>query len=194
MSELELELEPHEQLDEASLRTNDDRTVEVELLNWEKIGSYVDVNYRKPTGEVETERMEWPESNDDSYKFIRLIEETPYTLRTADQINDDDEIFVTAQPNPWSLDLPEKKPLRKQFSTDRDGVAFELIKFALYPFTVFSMLINLLEQSENANRIGRDPYEDVYLEDEVHKKRTLSAVKSAMYTLSWIFMIVILIS
>ena len=66
--------------------TNDDGTVDVEILGWEKYGNKVEVDYRLPTVEEESEQMQWPQKDSNEYKFVRLVRECGYDLAGAEHI------------------------------------------------------------------------------------------------------------
>lgn len=184
-----LDLAPHEQLDEIDRRTNEDGTVDVELLKWQMndYNNRVDVHYRIPTGEVKTESMQWPEANDPSYKFIRLIEHTPYNLRTAESINDSENIRVKADPSSWDLVLPEDKSFRDYIpEPNRNSLGFEVIKVALYPLTVLAMFANVVEKDAEYVGFRDEPYQDTYLENRQHHIEHIAALKSAAYLTLWL--------
>jgi hypothetical protein len=192
----EVELEPHEQLDAIDRQTNADGTVNVELVNWEKKehrGAAV-VQFRTPAGETKYESMPWPESNDQSYKFIRIIEQTPYTLGTADAINDESGIMVEADPtgDEWTIHAPRPPQLHERLP-DIKGVEFELLKFILWPLSVLAMVRNILQKNSEYVRTYQEPYDTTYLDDDQHKQGHISAVKSAVITAVWILLVLVLL-
>lgn len=190
----ELDLAPHEELDEIDRRTNEDGTVEVELLEWEKQQKLdrVGVSYLTPTGKVKTESMEWPEANDPSYKFIRLIEQTPYTLRTAESINEDG-VMLDANPDTWELQLPEEQSLTDKIPEPERGFELEVAKLLFYPITLLALLRNLMEKDMEVTGFRREEYSSTYLEDDAHLHNHITALKATIYTLLWVFIIAIII-
>ena len=192
----EVELEPHEQLDAIDRQTNADGSVNVELINWKKKGNLSEavVKFRTPAGETKYESMEWPESNDQSYKFIRIIEQTPYTLGTADAINDESGIMVEADPtgDEWTIDAPRPPQLHERLPSLK-GLEAELLKFILWPLSVFAMVMNLSEKNSEYVRTYQEPYDTTYLDDDKHKQGHISAVKSAVMTAVWILLVLVLL-
>lgn len=109
-------LSPEEQLYRIGSQTNDDGTVDVEILGWEKNGEAVDVEFVTPTGNVESERMLWPEADDaESYKFIRIVDKAGYGIVAADAIAGE---FVPASrksSGSWTLDAEPEPTYRERF-------------------------------------------------------------------------------
>ena len=85
------ELTPTDELYHIQESTNDDGTVDVEILEWSKHGDVVYVEYRLPTLETETEQMEWPEKASDEYKFVRLVRHCGYTIGSLQS----DDVSIT---------------------------------------------------------------------------------------------------
>lgn len=190
-----LDLEPHEQLDEIDRRTNEDGTVTVELLKWKKTAEHnmVRVSYRIPTGEVKIESMQWPEANDPEYKFIRLINQTPYTLRTAEKINDDNTLRLNANPATWDLDIPKAKKLRDYIPDFERGVGFEAVKFLVYPASLLAMTASLFHQDMTYIGIRDSRYDNTYLENRQHHREHIVAVKSALWLALWVLLFALII-
>lgn len=91
MSTVEIEDEVKEELFHIQENTNDDGTVDVEIKEWNKKHNAlneerVEIKFRKPTQEVKTEAMEWPEKATEEYKFYRIVRNCGYDLYNADQI------------------------------------------------------------------------------------------------------------
>lgn len=135
MTELKESLEPHEQLAETTRRTTLDGLVEVEIADWEKCGSLVEVTFNTHLNEQKIETMAWPESDDTGYKFVRLVrDETPYTLMTAEKLRNGEPVTVFADPNDWTLHAPEEGAgwlSRKLHSLTKNNI----IAFLLLPIT-----------------------------------------------------------
>jgi len=201
METQQFDLEPHEQLDEIDLRTNDDGSVDVKIDRWEKPenDTYVRVYYRTPTGSVENDRMKWPQRNSKEFKFIRFINKTPYTLRTAKEINEDDDLWIKATQDSadrWSLRLEEEKDVSEKIFSKLPEAKFNnaAIRFAFWPATVVGMIVAELEAETVTKAFSRVPkWDKVYLEDDTHRKKNVTAVKSALYTFFWIVVIGIMI-
>lgn len=181
----EFDLAPHEQLDEIDLRTNDDGSVEVRILEWEKhpTADRVSVKFRTPAGEVKTEKMPWPQSKDPEYKFIRLIQETPYTLRTAEQINDDDELWLDAEPESWKLDLPEPTTLSerlKGFVPEDGSMAKELTKMLFFPLVIIVYIFMLFDYDISYSMSSS------VIDSRDQLTRVQTSVKTILYLLIWL--------
>lgn len=190
----ELQLEPHEQLDEIDLRTNDDGTVRVKLLDWEKKGNRVTVAFRVPTGEVEHESMRWPVSNSDEYKFIRLIDATPYTLRTAENIKEDDDLWLDARPDTWSLHLPMPKQWHERIPRPTNPPLFELSKVLLYPFVFLMLAFETFDfLTTTTNPTFGDKFRRSYFDNQHELERAWSAVKGTCITLAWVLLLILLL-
>ena len=110
------EITAQEELYHIQESTNEDGTVDVEILGWEKQdqlhrdfssdrekGASVKVEFRLPTVETESETMPWPDKDTSEYKFVRLVRQCGYDLASADQIvgekakSDGDELVVPEQ-------------------------------------------------------------------------------------------------
>lgn len=145
-SEYELELEPNEQLDELTRRSNADGTVDVPIVGWEKNErrDVVEVSFRRPDGRVETEVMDWPtHATDMSFKFVRLVEETPYTMATADELRGDTQVEVAADPSDWSLALPTPTPLAERVR-ERTGVSNLWVAFVALSWVSIMAVLTLV--------------------------------------------------
>jgi hypothetical protein len=91
MSTVEIEDEVKEELFHIQENTNDDGTVNVEIEEWSKKHNAlneerVEIKFRKPTQEVKTEVMQWPQRATEEYKFYRIVKNCGYDLYNADQI------------------------------------------------------------------------------------------------------------
>ncbi len=161
----QLNMEPHEELDEISLRTNEDGTVDVNILGWEKTrtnysnGLVAKVYFRKPNGKVEDEEMPWPENNVEKYKFIRFINETPHTLRTANKINNDEDIWIKADPESWELILPKEKTLKEKISKriPEMRISIILIQFIILPAMMFYRAKDADQYKQKSNHRRKSP-------------------------------------
>jgi len=80
-------ISPQEELYHIQESTNDDGSVNVEILGWEKDGGVVNVEFRMPTIETRSEQMVWPDKDTDDYKFVRLVRQCGYDLAGAEQIS-----------------------------------------------------------------------------------------------------------
>lgn len=67
---------PGEELYLLDQATNDDGTIDVKVLDWEKKskgdGHVAEVEFMTPAGDVESEEMPWPTRASREYKFVRL--------------------------------------------------------------------------------------------------------------------------
>lgn len=190
-----IELEPHEQLDEIDRRTNSDGTVQVRLLEWEKEDGRVNVTFRTPIGDEWVESMRWPESRSDEYKFIRLIDATPYSLMTAESINEDDDLWLSAQRDngKWSLHLPNT-PSKKERLTkamDNNDWSTETVLFPL-GWPLFPILLAMAEIDHLMSKGLRDSYRLSPYENSNSRNIILAHFKGMLYTVMWIGVFIIL--
>jgi len=94
------EITPQEELYHIQESTNDDGTVQVEILEWAKVDSRVRIKFQLPTVETTNEWMPWPDKDSDEFKFVRLVRECGYDLASAEQIvgervkSDGDELLI----------------------------------------------------------------------------------------------------
>ena len=101
--------------------TNEDGTVDVEILGFEKLEeneeTYVEVTFRTPTLERKTNKMKWPKRDTHNYKFVRICEDTCGSLKGADFLKQD-EHRIKADPDDWTLkpEATTRERLRRNLS------------------------------------------------------------------------------
>ena len=128
------ELSPTEELFHIQESTNDDGTVNVEILGWEKEDDRVDVKYRTPTMETVTESMQWPQKDSSEYKFVRLVRHCGFDLHGADQIEG-----CTVKFESGAAIVPEQKTRREKVtekirSPSDATISAQILGFILWPF------------------------------------------------------------
>jgi len=128
-------LEPQEELYHIQESTNDDGSVDVEILGWKKEEvlneDRVFVRYRKPTMEVDQESMKWPQKDSDEYKFVRLIRHLGFDLHGANQIEGSVMKFKGG-----SLVVPENKSLLDLLSEKYTNIK-ETFRINASPIIIF---------------------------------------------------------
>jgi len=155
------ELTPTDELYHIQESTNDDGTVDVEIVEWSKEGDVVYVEYRLPTLETTSERMEWPEKDSDEYKFVRLVRHCGYTIGSLQ----DDEISITGcrvKFEDGETVLPEQKTRRERITEkislsgwwmNEDGKVFDfIIVVLLWPLSGFFLSMLFTEEDEEYAR------------------------------------------
>jgi len=80
----------------------------------------VDVEYRLPTLETGTERMEWPEKDSSEYKFVRLVRHCGYTIGSL-QSDDVSIEGCRVKFDDGETVLPEQKTRRERI---KESVSF----------------------------------------------------------------------
>jgi len=118
-----VELSDAERLHEISRATNDDGTVNVELQSFNKTeaDNKVGVTYKTPDGMVLRDVMDWPRSDSDEYKFVRIFEQAGYGIVAAEEACSNN-ISVKATTNPWSLYAPREQTFSDRVYTLRDSI------------------------------------------------------------------------
>lgn len=143
----ETKISPQEELYHIQESTNDDGTVDVEILGWGKVAkirddqpSQVTVEFQLPTVETKTETMPWPEKDTDDYKFVRVVRQCGYDLASADAIvgervkSDGEELIVPKQESFIQNLIPSG---RKESNTDNESDFWIYVVFA----PIFAMAI-----------------------------------------------------
>jgi len=93
-------------------KTNPDGSVDVIIEDWEETGTHVEeritVSFKTPSGDVETETMEFPQPGEDydDYKFSRLVRSCGHSMSSADMIVGD-TVQAQYSNGSWYLDVPE---------------------------------------------------------------------------------------
>lgn len=110
------ELTPAGELYRIETARNDDGTIDVTVVDWERDGDEVEVEFELPTGDTTVECMDWPwplDSNLDEYKFVRLCDRVG-GVTMADELREG-RVSVPAQfegsrqNGSWTLTLPREK-------------------------------------------------------------------------------------
>lgn len=85
------ELDPEEELYHLQESTNEDGTVNVEIIEWTKKrnssrGEHVFIKLRLPSLKEDSVKMDWPEEASNEWKFVRLVNSLGYSLSSVNQI------------------------------------------------------------------------------------------------------------
>lgn len=101
------EFEISDKMHRISDATNTDGTVDVEIFSYEEVHPEegVRVTFMTPTGEQKEEVMTFPKRDDQSYKFVRLCNNTVGSLNAAEYLNIDSPT-ARADPDSWELIAP----------------------------------------------------------------------------------------
>jgi len=196
MSEQKLELSPNEQLAEIARRTTDEGYVEVDFVEWKKLENSNSVRITfESVDRLHTAVYDWPDAYDTSNEFVAIIEEeTPYTMMTADQINDDDEITLLADSSDWSLvgvDSTEQR-LRDKLSFDMGEITGKIVGFVLLPLTVVYQGLTYMGGMDVKGDVFLDFPEDSVVDSEEQLIAYANFVKGALAQLLWIVVVVLL--
>jgi hypothetical protein len=107
------EMDTGEQLYSISEATNSDGTVDVTLHEYRKLdgAKRVNVLFKSPDGEIRSETMGWPNSDDEKYKFVRLMNRAGMGLVGVDTAFDEGTA-VRADPDQWELVAPKRQRSR----------------------------------------------------------------------------------
>jgi hypothetical protein len=110
------ELSEMEELHTISEATNEDGTIDVELHDFTKTeDGMVGVEFVTPTGDIEREVLEWPESDDPKeYKFVRIFDEAGYGIIAVEEACNQ-SVTVPAKRDPWRLHAPAPKSRTTRF-------------------------------------------------------------------------------
>jgi len=111
------EFEISDKMHRISDATNTDGTVDVEIFSYEEVHPEqgVRVTFMTPTGEQKEEVMTFPKRDDQSYKFVRLCNNTVGSLNAAEYLNIDSPT-ARADPDSWELIAPRS---RRKILTDK---------------------------------------------------------------------------
>lgn len=87
----QVELEPEEELYHLQESTNEDGTINVEIIEWSKKrnkarGEHVFIKFKLPSLKEDSVKMDWPEEASNEWKFVRLVNSLGYTLSSVNQI------------------------------------------------------------------------------------------------------------
>lgn len=160
------DLSPTDELYRISEATNDDGTVDVSIHDWQKTGHEVTVEFILPTGESETEQMDWPMRDDPSeYKFVRVVEAAGYGLVTAEELRGSNAtVQAKRDGKDWCLHVPEPVPLRHRvanhlpaYSTFRS----RSLHFFLAPLIVLLGLAKAGDPTEPGITDSKREYEEL---------------------------------
>lgn len=159
-------LSPTDELYRITEATNDDGTVDVSIHDWEKAGGDVTVEFILPTGETESERMDWPMRDDQSeYKFVRVVEAAGYSLVTADELRGSNAtVQADREGNEWKLHVPEPEPLHKRYTArlpDYSTLRSRSFHFFLAPLVLAIGASKALDPSEPGWNTSRRDYEEL---------------------------------
>lgn len=107
--------------------TNPDGSVDVHIESWEKVEwnhdeDEIRVEFTTPTGNTESEKMPFPKIDDDSYKFVRLVESIGLDLKSAGALNSG-EYTARANPESWRLITRRKSANRMRVEGALNTVA-----------------------------------------------------------------------
>jgi hypothetical protein len=98
------EFEISDKMHRISDATNTDGSVDVDISSYEEVPPEegVRVTFMTPTGEQKEEVMQFPKRDDQSYKFVRLCNNTVGSLNAAEYLNIDSPT-ARADPDSWEL-------------------------------------------------------------------------------------------
>lgn len=87
----QVELEPEEELYHLQESTNEDGTINVEIIEWTKKlnnsrGEHVFIKFKLPSLKENSVKMDWPEEASNEWKFVRLVNSLGYSLSSVNQI------------------------------------------------------------------------------------------------------------
>lgn len=159
MSTKEIEDEVKEELFHIQENTNKDGTVDVEIEDWVKKSNSlgdekVRIEFIKPSREIKTETMDWPQRATEEYKFYRIVKSCGYDLYNADQIKGckikyDDEIVA-----PKSKSRIQK--LRESIENPSDASTMEQILFlSIWPLVSAMLFIMYLDMGNDIEEVAR---------------------------------------
>lgn len=135
------ELAPEQELKRIAGALNEDGTVDVTVLDWEKSGEYVEVTFTTPTMDRRSERMHWPKSNADfdDYKFVRLLREAGLDVSEPDQLHGHETTAEVVDSETWELDPSPPVPVRERLSVDPS-----LIVSAHFVLIILTVLLSIV--------------------------------------------------
>jgi len=138
----EIELAPEQELKKSAEALNEDGTVDVTILDWQKTGSNVKVTYRTPTMDRRSESMDWPEPGEDfeEYKFVRLLREAGLDVSEPDQLHG----HVTSARKNVSWSLEPSPPVSVRERVGERVSAKSLVVYAHIAVIVLSLLLAIL--------------------------------------------------
>lgn len=127
-------------------KTNPDGSVDVVIEDWEETSihekEHITVSFKTPSGDVETETMEFPQPGEDydDYRFSRLVRSCGYQMSSADMIVGE---TVQAQHSngSWCLNLPQNTSYTNTVKSALSGVAWRRVIIAtFYMLAVLSII------------------------------------------------------
>ncbi len=135
------ELAPEQELKRSAEALNEDGTVDVTVLDWEKSGDYVEVTFTTPTMNRRCERMHWPKphADFDDYKFVRLLREAGLGVSEPDQLHGHETTAKVVDSETWELDPSPPVPVRERLSVDPS-----LIVLAHFVLIVLTVLLSII--------------------------------------------------
>jgi len=118
----ENELSSIEKLVRTEARTNDDGTVQVEILDWNEKSGTVTVEFLTPINDRKKERMPFPQpgGNLHEYKFYRILKSHSIPMRKAELLSGK---VVNAKPKSsgsWEIVAPKEESV---ISTTKEKIA-----------------------------------------------------------------------
>lgn len=81
---------------------NADGTVDVTAYDWDRTGDTVDVQFITPTGDLESDTMDWPDGSLKDSRFMRVLDEAGYSVVDATNFGENKRT-IRADPDGWTL-------------------------------------------------------------------------------------------
>lgn len=118
MGDDDRDLSTIDRLAEIEEKTNSDGTITVTVEEWEEVngGSSIVVHFVTPSGDIESDRMNFPSPGDQltDSKFYQVLQSAGLEMRNADLLEGCEVRARVDDRNRWSLD--PKVPLRARLS------------------------------------------------------------------------------
>jgi len=147
------ELSSAERLVRIEEASNEDGSVEVEILGWEEEDGVVTVEMITPVGDVETEEMPFPEPGHDltEYKFYRMLQEADLSIRNAELLQG--EVFDAAvisedyKTERWEIQLDKSSSITDRIAdTDVNWLSLTIsaVYLAMVVISLLALVVALL--------------------------------------------------
>lgn len=144
------DLSPSQELYRMEEAANGDGTVEVTAHDWAKYGDTVEVFFITPTGDVESDKMAWPEGTTKGTKFKRVLDAAGYSTVDAKEFGEHGRT-LRADPDDWTL-VPDRSVPRRWArafkNRTHEGVFESMVKGASLPVIGHAFIAALIDQTE----------------------------------------------
>lgn len=153
-TDTESDITPTDELWQVEAKTNDDGTVNAEILDWDKqtgrTGPTAHLSIRLPNGQRFSETMDWPAADDpQQFTFVRIVHYCGYSLSGADQL--EGERVPCARTNgDWHVNVGYQPPMRQRLRT------------ALKTIVLPVFMIRAFKQSVDEDVLTQGPFEYVF--------------------------------